>query len=132
MQLEIEWDGQEYGYDPEEIDMPTATTIKDHTGWGLKTWSKEVDEMNPIALNALLYAIKRQNGDKTVLINTCRVDKPVKFYNVLAAATSAAMGKDLAQKVGKRQEKAANPPTRTPTSKKSGSKTFSGSPSGAI
>lgn len=59
----IEWEGATYSYDPQQIDVQTAVAIKLHTGMGLRSWSKAVDDWDPVAVQALLWAVKKQNGE---------------------------------------------------------------------
>lgn len=112
MKFEINWEGVDYAYNPEEIDMETAIVIKAETTWGLATLSKEVDDIHPLALQALFFAIRRQNGER-LAFKDCVLSYPVKFYNEVRRATIASMAADL-EEPGKVEGDL--PPTPTPTS----------------
>lgn len=121
MQLEIEWEGASYTYDAEMIDYATAAEIKRAFGYGLKSWNKAVDDMDPDALCGLMYALKVQNGERMTPISKCQVD-PVRFYNTFLSATTLAMNKQLSERAGEAQKKTQTSSSRrtpTPTSKKS-------------
>lgn len=60
----IKFAGQEYEYDPAGIDVKTAIAIRDHTGMGIRSWQKAIDDADPLALQALLWVVKDQNGER--------------------------------------------------------------------
>jgi hypothetical protein len=63
----IEWDGKTYSYEVHKITVAAAIAIKLHTGLGLKSWAKAVDDWDPQAVQALLFAMKQQNGEPVVI-----------------------------------------------------------------
>lgn len=60
----IEWEGREYDYDPARIDVGDGMVVKQHTGCGMRSFEKGVDDGDPACLQALLWIIKKQNGEK--------------------------------------------------------------------
>jgi hypothetical protein len=58
----IRYEGADYTYDPRLLDVATAVIIKNLSDWGLKTWSAKVDDWDPLAVQLLLWAVKRQNN----------------------------------------------------------------------
>lgn len=65
--LRIQWDGKEYLYNPSKVTVQSAIAIRDYTGMGMKTWEKAIDDADPRALQALLFAIKAQNGERAAI-----------------------------------------------------------------
>ena len=63
VQISIAWDDKTYVYDPNRIDVKTAIVIKGHTGWGLKSWADALEDADPLAVQALLWAVKQQNSE---------------------------------------------------------------------
>ena len=89
----ISFSGQEYEYDPAAIDVPTAIAIRDHTGMGMRSWEKAIDDADPVALQALFWVIKRQNGENVPL-------KTLNFaINEFYAAIRDASVKELVDKL---------------------------------
>lgn len=94
----IEFGGTDYEYATERIDVKTAIAIKEHTGHGLLSWTKGIDDADPTDLQGLLYAMKVQNGERpnirvldfsvmeffTAVMNAYRAELAAK---VLASAT---------------------------------------------
>lgn len=61
--MEFDFQGRHYLYDPARMDVRTAMAIKLHTGFGLLSWQNAVMDMDPAAVQALLFAVKAQNGE---------------------------------------------------------------------
>lgn len=61
MLIEIEYGGEKLKYDAEQIPLKVAFVVKAHTGMGLRTWARAVDDIDPIAMQALLWAVFQQN-----------------------------------------------------------------------
>lgn len=60
----IQWDGQEYQFEHADIRIKQAVVIKQHTGFPFRAWVRESEEGDPQALQALLWVIKQQNGER--------------------------------------------------------------------
>jgi hypothetical protein len=97
--MDIEWQGERYSYEPEAIDYATAVAIKKHTGWGLRTWGRECEDVNADAMNALWFAVQRQNGHEP-RIQDCEVP-PIQFFEAVASARKEATDRELSDRAGK-------------------------------
>jgi len=84
--MKILWNGSEWDYDPGLIDVRTGVIIKQHTGLGLISWSKAVDDGDPAAVQALLWAVQRQNG---VQVDPSTLNFSI--YDFMAAFNAAAL-----------------------------------------
>jgi hypothetical protein len=117
--VRIEWDSKTYDYDPTRIDVATAMAIREHSKtfagepWGLRTWASRVDEWDPVAVQLLLWAVKRQAGEATVIADLEFEMQP--FMEAVEKAAIDQMALDAAE-----AEKAPKARTRkkTPTSVK--------------
>lgn len=63
----LHFEGQTYDYDVNKLSVQTAIAIKAHTGLGLKSWVDAITDGDPLAIQALFFAIKQQNGERLVL-----------------------------------------------------------------
>lgn len=131
----IQWDGHDYQYDPRAIDVKTAMVIKDRTGWGMRTWEKQIDDGDPLALQLLLWAIKGQNDEPCdpSQLNFSMSD----FYGEINRAAVAELSEQIKAEEAKsgkapaakgRRARTAKP---TPTSSTTEIETFSDSPTSA-
>jgi len=83
--LIIKFSGAEYEYDPAKIDVATAMTIRDHTGMGIRSWEKAIDDADPLALQALFWVVLKQNGERRTLKT---LDfSVVEFYQAIVEAS---------------------------------------------
>jgi hypothetical protein len=60
--MKIDFDGEEYHYDFNNIDVESAIVIKEKTDWGLKTWAAKLDEWEPLAWQMFYWVMLRQSG----------------------------------------------------------------------
>ena len=96
--MKIKWDGRVYEYDPAQIDVNTGIKIREHTGMGIRSWERAIDDADPVALQALLWVIKEQNGERTPIrtLNFSVVD----FHAaIMEAALEELAGRSLAEDV---------------------------------
>jgi hypothetical protein len=61
--LIVKWAGKDYSYDPSGVTVAEAVLIKNHTGYGLVSWERACRDADPQAIQALLWLIKRRNGE---------------------------------------------------------------------
>lgn len=121
MQIVMEWEGVQYVYDPEMVGVEEARVVKQRTNMGLKTMSREVDDMNPDAIRALFYLMKCQQEGPTPIFETCDPKHPVKFMNtfnrlmidVMTEEAKKARAEAVDRALADQQE---NPSTPTPIS----------------
>ena len=92
--LTIEWEGKSYTYNPAAVSVKTAIAIKDYTGWGLRSWEKAVNDADPRALQALLFAIKAQNGEPCSIASLVDFN-PVDFFEECERAGTAALTAEI-------------------------------------
>lgn len=59
----IKWDGKDYPFVGGKTDVQEAITIKLYTGHGLVSWGKAIFDGDPQAVQALLWLIKKRNGE---------------------------------------------------------------------
>lgn len=62
--MRFSWEGREYLWDFSRITVSQAIVITNHTGQGLTSWQTACEQMDPKSLQALLWAVKAQNGEK--------------------------------------------------------------------
>jgi len=68
----IEWEGKSYRYEPDALDIKAAYVIKAHTGLGIMSWMRSAMDGDPASIQALVWAIKSQNGE-TCVVNDVNV-----------------------------------------------------------
>jgi hypothetical protein len=61
--VQIKWEGKEYAYSPGEVRVKEGIVIKVHTGLGLLSWERACRDLDPQAIQALLWLIKSRNGE---------------------------------------------------------------------
>jgi hypothetical protein len=127
--LRIEWEGKEYAYDGDKLDMPTAEEIQALTGWGLRTWDERLKDVDPVAVKCMYFAVLRQNGESVELAD-CTV-KPLAFYQAYAKASKEAFEASVSEEAGKAQKNGRNRRTKTRSSEISETNTSSDLPTGA-
>jgi len=92
----IEFAGKEYQYDPAMIDMTVGMRIKEHTGQGMRSWEKSIDDGDPKALQALYWVVLRQNGEN-VPLQTLNFSLQ-EFYSAVAVAAAKELTAQLLAK----------------------------------
>lgn len=55
--------GEQYDFDDEELTIDEARLIKKHAGFGLKSWSTGLLDMDPDALLGLVFLAKIRAGE---------------------------------------------------------------------
>lgn len=80
----IHFEGRDYEYDPGLIDVGVAVKVREHTGLGIRSWEKAIDDADPLALQALYWVIKRQAGE-TVGIKSLNFSV-IDFYKAIESA----------------------------------------------
>lgn len=84
----VEFEGEEYTLDIEDIDVSQATLIKVKTGFNLLEWQAKLEEGDVDAMKALYWLMRDQSGKR---VNYEQVNfKIVKFATAIQAATDAA------------------------------------------
>lgn len=106
----IEFGGIDYDYATERINVKTAIVIKEHTGHGLLSWTKGIDDADAADLQGLLYAMKVQNGERPNI-------KTLDFSILeLFTAMRQAYQRDLTEKLAAAAAEGIEPdPTETAT-----------------
>lgn len=61
----IDWQGKPYTFEPGNVTVREATTIKLHTGHGLISWQKAIWDADPQSVAALMWLMKARNGEAT-------------------------------------------------------------------
>lgn len=59
----ITWQGKPYAFEPGNVTVREATTIKLHTGHGLISWQKAIWDADPQSVAALMWLVKARNGE---------------------------------------------------------------------
>ena len=83
----VTFEGKEYNFDIEALDLSEARTIKRQTGLTLRALMTGLEEMDPDALAALYWLMQKQNG---IAADPNKVNFPLlKFAEALIAAFEA-------------------------------------------
>jgi hypothetical protein len=90
----VEWADTSYVYDPRLIDVRTAIKIQEYTGLGLRSWERGVDDANPKCMQALLFAVLTQAGERPATIGSLNFS-PLDFFDAIVTAST----KELAEKL---------------------------------
>lgn len=97
MHVNIEFDGETYSLDLDEVDVGEARTIKRQTGMNLVDLNRgALIDADPDALVAVYWLMQKQNGKPAVDMNRVNF-KVAKFATALLNAHEEAM-KELAEK----------------------------------
>lgn len=99
----VHWEEKIFDYDPRMIDTRTAIRINEYTGLGLRSWEKAVDDGNAKALQALLFAIKVQAGER-VTSPSALTFSVLDFYDAIVQAAA----EELAEKIAAEPEPEAD------------------------
>lgn len=59
----VKYDGREYTFDPEEIELKQAMVIKGKTGYNLLQWQAALEQGDPDALRAMYWLMLTQSGE---------------------------------------------------------------------
>ena len=85
--MEVNFEGKDYTFDIEALDLGEARTIKRQTGLTIGQLMKGLADLDPDALASLYWLMLKQNGTVT---DPSKVNFPVlKFGEALAAAFEA-------------------------------------------
>lgn len=106
----VKFGDAEYDYEPSRIDVRTAITIREHTGMGMRSWEKAIDDADPLALQGLLWAMKIQAGERVTHPRQLNFS-PVDFYTAVAAAAAEELTAKIEAEIaaGKSEEEATDP-----------------------
>ena len=107
----IKFGGVDYEYDEHKIDVQTGIAIRDHTGLGLRSWEKAIDDADPVALQALYWVVLRQNGDNRP-IRTLNFST-LEFYEAVCEAARRELAEKTAAKLAEMDEAEGTDPTET-------------------
>lgn len=108
----IDWQGKPYAFEPGNVTVREATTIKLHTGHGLISWQRAIWDAEPQSVAALMWLMKARNGD-AVEIATLDFDV-MAFLNAYGEAVTADLAADAAVDPAPKAG-SGDLPTSTPT-----------------
>lgn len=61
--MQIQFQGRTYSYDETKIDINQAYVIKANTGWTIRGWQENLEQLDPHAIAHLWWIILAQNGE---------------------------------------------------------------------
>ncbi|MGH8575347.1 MAG: hypothetical protein ACREXJ_00175 [Gammaproteobacteria bacterium] len=62
--LRFTHDGQEYEFDPDKLPLAEAIMVKKHTGMGMAPYMQGLRDVDPEAIQAMVFLAKRRAGEK--------------------------------------------------------------------
>ncbi len=100
--LSINWEDRDWEYDPEMIDIRRGRAIEEFCGRPLYGWESGVLQCDVRCLTALLWEIKKQNGEPTMPMKAMNFS-PVAFHRAVLQAQADELDRQ-------RQEAEDHPP----------------------
>lgn len=61
--MKVTVDGQVYDYDDDKLMFSEAADILQRTGMSMRQWQQGLNELNPFAVKALVFLLKKRAGE---------------------------------------------------------------------